>query len=316
MDAQYRGWNIMKSGFFLGLLGAVAISTSYAADLRKAPPEPVAPVVTSDLLFGSLEFDVNALASPKQLGLDAATAPYVSGVGKITYMPASRLIGVQGDVNLMGTSTDWINPASKTHTSTFIYGGAAHVFTEALPNAKIGAFFTADWTQMNIAKRQVGTLVFPMYQGGVEGQYLLTQNWLVRGRAGGGSIIPDSSANGMPNGRIASLGLGTTYAFTQSWSAGADLQFSRITGFGLPVKLDIFDLTGFAEYKFVQSPFSVRGEIGWMRAQPRLFGAHIDLDAFRVRLGVKYAFGGGDNGRPRSLLDSEFQTHNFIAGLR
>jgi hypothetical protein len=61
---------------------------------------------------------------------------------------------------------------------------------------------------------------------------------------------------------------------------------------------------------------SVRGEVGWIRAQPKIAGAGVDLDGYRIRLGMKYVFGGSDSGRPRDLLDSEFRTHNFIAGLR
>ena len=301
-------------GLIFGALSATTFSVS-AADLRKAPEEPLAPVaVSGDILFGSLEFDANALLSPSQKGLDAATAPYLSGVGKITYMPASRLIGVQGDVNLMGTSTDWIDPRSPSPASAYIYGGAAHVFTRAIPNLKIGAFISADWTMLSPSN--FSSVTFPMVQGGLEGQYLVNPNFLVRARAGGGAIYPDSKVGAAPDGRIASFGIGATYAIDRAWTVGADLQYSRISGFGIPASLAMFDLTGFAEYRFSQSPLSVRGEVGWIRAQPKIAGAGVDLDGYRIRLGMKYVFGGSDSGRPRDLLDSEFRTHNFIAGLR
>jgi len=166
---------------YLVLTGLALSGVAQAADIGTyKKPTPV-PVIENDLYFGSIGAGASVIDSPSQKGLKSATVPYLNVNGKFTYMLAPRGWGAQVDANFAGLSTDWIDPKVRHASSAFIYGGALHLFSRAVTDAKIGGFFQFD--QHDVNARQTTSLTMPGYVGGLEAQYALNHNLLLRARA-------------------------------------------------------------------------------------------------------------------------------------
>ena len=316
----------MKKIAFSTLALLATASTALSADLpaRTMAPAP-APAYVDDLIFGSVTAGIKAFWVPDQYDTQSLFAPLATLGGKFTYQLPDRSVGFQLDANFAGSSTDVMNPNARNTVYVYSYGAAAHMFTRAITDAKLGVFVSADWLGGRAASGN-GSMSFPMFRGGVEGQYAYTPNLLLRAHFGMGQTSMSGSAGF--GGRITAMevfgGVGVTYALNEAWRIGADINLNNAYSLHVPnggntsLSAGLMDLSGFAEYRLATMPLTLRGELGWLKPisfDDTLNSKTTRYNAFHTKLSLRYEFG-GNPARQRPLVDSEFTTQQFLMGSR
>lgn len=307
---------LIVAGCLVPLIGAQAADI---AQIKKTPSSP--PVLEKDVYFGSLSTGINLLVAPSQsvLGnrIPSASAPYLSFGAKIGALASNRLIGFQVDANLAGASSSWINPTAGSGNTGYISGGALHIYSGAITNTKVGAFFSADWYQINVPRM---SHKWPAYHGGLEVQHLVAPALLVRARIGGGVLVPEGRLASAPNIRSYFGGVGITYAASYAIRLGADAHYSnlQIARAGASASLGWLDTGVFAEYRLQSVPVALRATASWLHAIGDISAGGVTIranaNAYRLGLSARYDF--GSDARKGSLVDNELQTYNFLSGLR
>jgi hypothetical protein len=300
------------------LLSVCLVATpAFAADFQTPGlKKPSQKFVNDEVIYGSVTFGGNAFFAPSQYGLSSVTAPFLSAGGKFTLQPQGRLVGGQADFNISGASSRWLDPKVGSNSSLLVYGGAAHVFTAAFDNMKLGAFYSFDEAKIRVGG--LGTTKFPTHTGGLEGQYAMNPNLLLRGRAGIGSIN-SSQDLGSVRSNFVFGGAGVTYAVNKAWNVGADVHYTdlRLSNVGVKETVGVLDLGVFTEHHLDFAPVSLRADIAWIRtSESKNITRNNDaLDAYRAKISLRYEFG-GETRKSRPLLDREFQTYTILNGLR
>ena len=313
----------MKKIAFSALAFIATASTALSADLpaRTMAPAP-APAYVDDLIFGSVTAGIKAFWVPDQYDTQSMFAPLATLGGKFTYQLPDRSVGFQLDANFAGSSTDVMNPNARNTVYVYSYGAAAHLFTRAITDAKLGVFVSADWLGGRAASGN-GSLLFPMFRGGVEGQYAYTPNLLLRAHIGLGQVSVTDRTDKLKATEVFG-GVGVTYALNEAWRIGADINLNNAyhlkdnTGGSANLSAGLMDLSGFAEYRLANLPLTLRGELGWLKPisfDDTLNSKTTRYNALHTKLSLRYEFG-GNPARQRPLVDSEFTTQQFLMGSR
>lgn len=295
----------------------ISTGASLAADLpRRTESAPPPLAVQEPYFYGSASLSLNALIAPAQLGATTLVAPYLGGGVKLTYAPRDYRIGMQFDLNAGGADASWVRPTIDGTGQGYTYGAALHAFTTAIPNARIGVFIGGDW--LKISAPGVSVPAVPYYQGGLEGQYLLRDDILLRARAGYGQFMPKGLFNdGTIRGVTPFAGVGVTWRLNPAWQVGADAHYvqARVAAGGLSEDIgSMIDVGGFVEYRLSALPLVLRGEGGFFQIFERISdpGDRAQPYGLRAKLALRYEFGGGN----RSLLSEQFGSYMPLFGVR
>jgi hypothetical protein len=303
---------MMKYMGALTALGLIATTAAHAADVPNRTITKSSAPAMGDLFYGSLSAGSVGLGSYSNN--TGVFAPLGEINGKLTYLQAGRGLGFQFDVNLAGVTSELIRPKLGSSGTAFIGGVTGHAFTFLNPTTKVGAY--ASYDAVYASFKNGGNINVPAAAIGAEGQTLLSQDLMLRGKLGYARILDTKidgfSAKGVD---LYTAGLGLTYAVSKQTSIGADVHYvgsasGKNTGFG---NAGLLDVSAFSEYKFASTSWTARSEVGWMKPT-NLSGAG-SVDAYRVKISLKYDFGADQPGR-RHLIDNEFKSYAVGIGYR